>query len=164
MFPNGVDEQRGKLYTAESYFGSTAQSPAESKSAFERSISHSERSGESEDPSRGVSVGDDDRMVDRAPGETSESYTLEANVQHATPPTPEQAQIQAPLPSQAAPTQATPSPPITQVAPSQVQTHTSLPSQAPPSQAPPPQGLSSQAQPSTQTQGHMAQMAAVETS
>jgi hypothetical protein len=99
MFPNGVNEERGRLYTAEQYFPRNTDSPSEPKP----SMSRSDGSAESERGSRGSSDGDgDETMEDSHPNEeervrrpveerikqvipdsmpTTQSHTLEASAQ-----------------------------------------------------------------------------------
>jgi len=86
MFPHGVQEQQGRLYTSEQYFPSAGHSPPESKSL----IARSEGSGESEEQPQGLrdaSKGDgDERIVDRPMTDTPQTidtmqtHTLEASV------------------------------------------------------------------------------------
>jgi len=78
MFPNGMDEQRARLYTSEQYFPAS-HSPAESKSGITQS--ETPQSGDSEERSRETSEGDgDERMEDRPPlrEDLTQRHTLEA--------------------------------------------------------------------------------------
>jgi hypothetical protein len=63
MFPNGVNEERGRLYTAEQYFPRNTDSPSDGKP----SMSRSDGSAESERGSRGSSEGDGDERMEDSP-------------------------------------------------------------------------------------------------